>query len=155
MNFRMDASESQLVHVHQVLRASRRTLTARFPSAALAWRALRMASMMNAGKYSHERTRRRVTETKGMNSSKVNDVEQGWEDSGEPLRIRLPKGWGCLGGTAFALSRPCAQPPHRPPRGYPDLSPGAPEAQKRGTGRRGCASERKAGSSGSGSGFPP
>src|SRR6266567_2500595 len=103
MNFRMDASESQLVHVHQVLRASRRTLTARFPSAALAWRALRMASMMNAGKYSHERTRRRVTETKGMNSSKVNDVEQGWEDSGEPLRIRLPKGWGCLGGTAFVF----------------------------------------------------
>src|SRR5260370_11258368 len=79
----MEAAESQLEQVHQVLRASRNTLTARFPSAARACRALRTASKKKAGKYLHERIRRRVTEMRGI------------ETPGNPMlsvRIRIANG---------------------------------------------------------------
>jgi hypothetical protein len=65
----MEASESQTVRVQKIFPSSRKTETPRFPGAALACRAERMACTKNAGRKRLDRTRRRVIEMKGTYSS--------------------------------------------------------------------------------------
>ena len=66
MNDRMAASSSHTVQVQNARSASRRTETARFPAARLAWSAERRDWIRNPGTYRRDRTRSRVTDTKGM-----------------------------------------------------------------------------------------
>lgn len=62
----MAAASVQSERVQKVLRASRNTLTARLPLARRACSADRNEAPRNAGKYLHDLTRRRVTETNGL-----------------------------------------------------------------------------------------
>lgn len=63
----IEDSDSQLVLVQNAFLCSLSIFTARLPSARFACRAIRIAMTRNAGKYIHDRTRRRVTETTGIN----------------------------------------------------------------------------------------
>lgn len=66
MNDFIELSESHEVQVQKALRRSFNNFTARFPWALRACPPMRKAANRNAGRKRKDRTRKRVTETKGM-----------------------------------------------------------------------------------------